>query len=155
MKRFLFLALLAPALGCSSADEEPDYQFQRADVEAALVGKWTGTFASGRSGTLEVNLAMAAPGAQTKCGSRTLSVKCMTESVANFEGTVTTSDGQLSAVPATGYFVVLGTTFTNGMLELKTATGLTLSATYDQGTLRSGTLSQTTSTSTFTLTRAK
>jgi hypothetical protein len=152
MKRFLFLAALI--VGCSSSNEEqPDYQYGRSDVESALVGTWTGSFASGRAGTLELNLALAAPGAQTKCGNRTLSMKCMDSSSASLTGTLTTSDGQLSALPATGELTIFGTTFTNGSLYLKTASGLTLSAQYEAGTLRNGTLSDTSSTATFTLAR--
>jgi len=153
MKHVLLLAVFA--LGCSSSDEDEGYKFDRGDVESALVGKWTGSFASGRSGTLEVNLALATPTAQAKCGSRTLSMKCMDTTQATLSGTLTTSDGQLSAVPVTGDLTIIGLTFTNGMLQLQTTTGLTLSATYDNGTLKNGTLSSSSSTASFTLTRAK
>lgn len=149
-----FLPLVVVLMACSSSDEEPAYQFDRADVESALVGKWTGTFASGRAGTLEVNLALATPTAQTKCGNRTLSLKCMDTTTASLSGTLTTSDGQLTAAPVTGDLTIFGTTFNSGTLQLKTTSGLTLSAQYAPGTLRQGTLSDTASTSTFTLTRA-
>jgi hypothetical protein len=153
MKRFLLLAVTA--LGCSSSSEDEEFTYGRADVEAALVGKWTGSFASGRTGTIELNLALAAPGAQTKCANRTLSLKCMTESTAALTGTLTTSDGQLQTVPVTGTIMIGGTTFNNGYVSISTSAGVNLNAMYEAGTLKNGTLSASGATSTFTLTRAK
>ena len=150
MKRFLLLAVFLAS--CSSSEDE-EFQFDRNDVDSALSGTWTGSFATGRSGTLDVVLRIAPPTAQAKCANRTLSTKCTTESEAIFEGTLTTSDGEFAAVPIKGYVMIGGTEFNNGYLDLTTADGVTLNAAYSGGALRDGTLRKAESTSTFTLAR--
>lgn len=153
-------ALVACSSSSSSSpsSDEPQWQFGAAEAEAALAGAWTGTWsAAGSSGSIDLKLSMAAPGATPKCGSRTLSgdlgVKCIDMTSITLVGTLSTSDGTYKDTPVTGTLQVDGTRLTNGFLSLRTTAGETLDANYVQPAFESGRLQLKGSTATFSLSR--
>ncbi|MBI2394654.1 MAG: hypothetical protein HYV09_34110 [Deltaproteobacteria bacterium] len=156
---FACCALLACSSSSSSSSDEPEWQFGAAEAEAALAGAWNGTWsAAASSGSIELKLSMASPGATPKCGSRTLSsdlgVKCIDMTSIRLVGTLTTSDGTYKDAPVTGALEVDGTKLTSGFLSLRTAAGETVDANYVQPAFQSGRLQLKDGTATFSLTRA-
>jgi hypothetical protein len=125
---------LNPNFGCT---DEPQFQYGAAEMQAAIAGTWTFTLTpSGGTATevtLQLDEADTAPGATAQvsrrsliraaqaCGSRTL-VKsagaCMDESSMPLAITFVSGDPSLMSAQLSGAFIVSGTTFQSGMLEL-------------------------------------
>lgn len=137
----------------SSSESEPSWQFGAADVDSALGGTWTGSYTSaGKTGTITLDLTRK-PASTTKCGSRTLSTKCIDATSVELVGTLTTSDGTYSATTLTGTMMVMGTSFTSGEINLRTTDGKTFFANYNSASLKDGRLTLPSGEATFTLTR--
>ncbi len=152
------LLLVCALTACASSSSEPDWKFGAAEAESSLAGKWTGTFTSGgKTGSIDLELALAAPTAAPKCGNRTLSTdlapKCMDTTSVRLVGKLTTSDGAFNAAAMTGGLEVFTTTLTSGWLELKTADGKSLTAQYSPSTFKDGRLALASGEAVFTLTR--
>ena len=125
-----------PNLGCVSPDE-PQFQYGAAEMLAAITGNWTFTITpSGGTATamtVQFDEADNAPGATTHasasalireahaCGSRTL-VKsagaCIDVSSMPLAITFVSGDPSLMTASLSGSFIVSGTTFQGGLLEL-------------------------------------
>jgi len=145
------------ACGSSASSTEPDWQFSASDVDSALTGSWTGTWsAGGKTGSMELQLARV-PAPTTKCGSRTLSTdlspKCIDSTSVTLTGTLTTSEGSFTASKLTGTMMVMGTSFTYGEMNLRTADGKTLFANYQAAGFKDGRVMLSTGEATFTLSR--
>jgi hypothetical protein len=128
---------LNPNLGCASPDE-PQFHYGAAEMEAAIVGTWTFTItpngAAAIAMTVQLDEADNVPGATAQasgrrsliraahaCGSRTL-VKsagaCTDTSSMPLAITFVSGDPSLMNAPQVGSFIVSGTTFQSGLLEL-------------------------------------
>jgi hypothetical protein len=140
MRSLLWLAPLAfffinPSFGCGT--DAPQFQYGAAEMQAAIAGTWTFTITpSGGTATevtLQLDEADTAPGATAQvsrrsliraahaCGTRTL-VKsagaCMDESSMPLAITFVSGDPSLMTAQLVGSFIVPGTTFQLGMLNL-------------------------------------
>jgi hypothetical protein len=127
---------LNPTLGCVGPDE-PQYQYGAAEMRAAIAGTWTFTItpSGGTAIAMSVQLDEAdnAPGATAQatgrsliraahaCGSRTL-VKSAgaCDDVSNMPLAITFVSGEpsLMSAPLSGNFMVFGTTFKGGSLQV-------------------------------------
>lgn len=155
MLRSLILVSVLTACA-SSSSSDPDWKFGAAEAESSLAGKWAGTFTAGaKTGSIDLDLALAAPTATPKCGSRTLGLapKCIDVTTVRLVGTLTTSDGAFNAAAVSGALEVFSTTLSSGQLELKTADGKTLTAQYQPSTFKDGRLALASGEATFTLAR--
>lgn len=157
MVRFLALAIFLTACSSSESDE-PDYKFGAAEAQSALTGDWTGTWsAGGKTGAIDLKLAMATPVATPKCGNRTLSgdlaPKCIDVTTVRLVGTLTTSDGAFGGASMNGALEVFATTLTDGQLDLKTTDGKTLTARYVSPSFKDGRVMLPAGEATFTLSR--
>ena len=141
MRNLLWLVPVAffflnPNVGCASPDE-PQFQYGAAEMVAAIAGTWTFTITpnsgTATSMTLQFDEADNVPGATAQasgrsliraahaCGSRTL-VKsagaCSDFSSMPLAITFVSGDPSLMNAPLSGDFIVSGTTFQGGSLEL-------------------------------------
>jgi hypothetical protein len=127
---------LNPNLGCVGPDE-PQFQYGAAEMVAAIAGNWTFTVTpnGGAATAMTVQFAEAdnVPGATAQasrrslvraahaCGSRTLvksAAACVDTSSMPLAITFVSGDPSLMNAPLSGDFIVTGTTFKGGMLEL-------------------------------------
>jgi hypothetical protein len=124
-----------PGFGCGT--DQPQWQYGAAQMQAAIAGTWT--FAITPAGgtptevTVQIDEADTAPGATAQaprrsliraayaCGSRTL-VKsagaCTDASSMPLAITFVSGDPSLMSAQLSGTYIVSGTTFQSGMLEL-------------------------------------
>jgi hypothetical protein len=140
MRNLLWLAPLAfffinPSVGCGT--DAPQFQYGAAEMQTAIAGTWTFdiTPAGGTAMTVTVQIdeADTAPAVTAQvsgrsliraahaCGSRTL-VKsagaCTDSSSMPLAVTFVSGDPSVMSAPLSGAFIVQGTTFQSGMLEL-------------------------------------
>ena len=127
--RGIFGASVCWALAGCSGDDEPDWQYDQSDMEAAVFGTWTGTFTPDGGEPTAMTLAIRAHDEsvrQLKCGSRTftsgeatpgLGVRCMDSSSLLVSATLSNGDGSISE-ELDGSFNVDGTTLEWGDLSL-------------------------------------
>jgi len=120
---------LALALGGCAQNDEPDWQFDRADMEGAVFGTWKGTFTPTDGQTVPLQLQVRAqdePVRSLSCGSRNFSAgeatpglgaRCIESSSLKLSGTLTIDDGS-EAEELDGSFYVIGTRFDSGDLDL-------------------------------------
>jgi hypothetical protein len=125
--RLGFLVLGSTSLGC--ANDEEEFQYSRADMEAAVFGTWTGTFT--QDGTTAVPLtleireyvdgvrppACAQRNFSDGSGTPGLDVRCSASSTLNLTATLVVEDAGLVA-EFYGDFTVGGLTLTGGDLSL-------------------------------------
>lgn len=124
-----------PGFGCGT--DEPQFQYGSAEMQAAIAGTWTFTITPSDGTptevTVQIDEADTAPGATAQvsgrsfiraahaCGSRTL-VKsagaCTDVSSMPLAITFVSGDPSLMNGPLSGAFIVPGTMFQSGMLEL-------------------------------------
>jgi hypothetical protein len=127
---------LNPSLGCVSPDE-PQFHYGAAEMVVAIAGNWTFTITpnggTATAMTVQFDEAETVPGATARasgrsliraahaCGSRTL-VKsagaCVDISSMPLAITFVSGDPSLMNAPLSGDFIVTGTTFKGGSLEL-------------------------------------
>jgi hypothetical protein len=128
---------LNPNLGCASPDE-PQFQYGTAEMVAAIAGNWTFTITpnggTATAMTVQLDEADNVPGATAQapgrsliraahaCGSRTL-VKsagaCSDFTAMPLAITFVSGDPSLTNAPLSGDFIVTGTTFKGGSLDLQ------------------------------------
>jgi hypothetical protein len=127
---------LNPNLGCVGPDE-PQFQYGASEMQAAIAGTWTFTImpngATATAVTVQIDEAETVPGATAQasgrslirvahaCGSRTL-VKsagaCTDTSSMPLAITFVSGDPSLMNAQLSGDFIVSGTTFQSGDLEV-------------------------------------
>jgi hypothetical protein len=119
---FLFLGVMS--VGCSSEDEE--FEFGRADMEAAVFGTWTGTVTPPGETAAPLTLEIRARDDVARdlaCASRNfesapgLEMQCSTDTTLAVSATLVAGDGA-SPTELDGDFIVGGTTFSGGDLQL-------------------------------------
>jgi hypothetical protein len=124
-----------PGFGCGT--DAPQFQYGAAEMQAAIAGTWTFNITppggAATEVTVQIDEADTAPGATAQasersliraahaCGSRTL-VKsagaCTDSSSMPLAVTFVSGDPSLMSAPLSGAFIVQGTIFQSGMLEL-------------------------------------
>lgn len=136
MLRVLSLSMVCVVAGCSSEPEG----FGVGEAREAIAGTYTGTWsAEGKTGAIELRLDLTAA-AEPKCGSRTLSLKCVESTSVRLVGTVTTSDGALTTEPVSGYLHSSNNSDpSRGYLSIWTSAGrTTITASFAKATLSTG-----------------
>lgn len=129
------VALSLPACAFNNnADPEPNFGAE--EMQALIVGTWTGTLTlQGKTSAMQLVLEHAPPGTSPACSNRTLGVDpaCVDMTTLGVKGTLTTADGAYAASPVTGTFNVMGLELRGGFLELKLQDGKSLSAQHEGG----------------------
>jgi hypothetical protein len=125
---WLLAPMLAAAAGCS-ANDEPDWQYGRADMEAAVFGTWTGTYTPEGGTAVPLALEIRAsdePARSLSCGSRSfahtegtpgLALRCSEASTLALSGTLSFEGGSKYEA-LEGSFSVYSTEFYGGSLGL-------------------------------------
>lgn len=122
--RFPAILALTLLVGCSSTSEEPTMTLEQA--KAGYAGTYAGPLAGGATGTVELALVLTAT-VTPKCGTHTLSVKCVDVNVVRVQGTITTNDGAFSKTAVEGTVTAYGNNADNGGdLSLHTTAGDTI-----------------------------
>lgn len=122
--RVLPVFVLTLLAGCSSTSEEPTMTL--AQAQAGYAGTYTGPLAGGATGTVELALSLTAS-VTPKCGTHTLSVKCVDVNVVRVQGTITTTDGAFAKTAVEGTVTAYGNNADNGGdLSLHTTAGDTI-----------------------------
>jgi hypothetical protein len=127
----LIVLLCAFALPACTTSSESEPAFGAEEMQAVVVGSWTGSLTSGGKSTeMKLVLEHAPPGTSPACSNRVLGVdpQCIDMTELGVKGTLTTADDAYKASPVTGSFRVMGLDLSGGFLELKLADGKTLSA---------------------------
>ncbi|HEX6275366.1 MAG TPA: hypothetical protein VFZ53_20140 [Polyangiaceae bacterium] len=141
----LLVSFLAGAGGCSASDE-PEWQFDQADMESAVFGTWTGTYTPFDGSEVPLTLQIRSSDEKARslsCGSRSfsetrgtagLSVRCYESTTLALSGTLTLG-GVSEPQELDGYFEVAGTSFDSGYLDVSQRDALanSLEATYRNG----------------------
>ena len=166
MRNLLWLVPVAffflnPNVGCASPDE-PQFQYGATEMLAAIAGTWTFTIApngaTATSMTVQFDEADSVPGATAQasrrsliraaqaCGSRTL-VKsagaCSDFTSMPLAITFVSGDPSLMSAPLSGGFIVSGTTFQGGWLELSVGSCQIEASLLPDGTVTNTSLSVT------------
>jgi hypothetical protein len=127
---FLVLAMA----GCSSADDEPEWQYDQEDMEGVVLGTWTGTFTPEGGSPSALALTIRPhdePVRELSCGSRTFAddgsgpgvgLRCFDSSSLRVSAALTIGEGSESQ-GLDGTFDVYGTTLTSGELRISLANG--------------------------------
>lgn len=131
--RFAIGALVCSfAAGCSSEPSEPEYGFDEADMQSAIVGNWSGMMSlTGQTPTAFTLAIKQVPAMQPACGSRTFSSPlCIETSSMVLDATLSTTDKVFDAVKLNGEFLVFGLEISGGEL-LFSGTGVNINAVID------------------------
>jgi hypothetical protein len=140
-----WVPMVVAVAGCS-ANDEPDWQFDRGDMEAAVFGTWTGTVTPEGGATLPFTREIRSSDETTRslsCGSRNfseaggtpgLSVRCGETTWLALSGTLRVEGAAPEEL--TGDFAVHGTSFHEGYLTMhrRDTIDVVLNAKYQQGT---------------------
>ncbi|MBL8718886.1 MAG: hypothetical protein JNL79_23085 [Myxococcales bacterium] len=135
--RVLLLGSLLSLAACSGTSDPEPMTLEQA--QTGFAGTYAGTFTGdGKSGSIEIALSLTAS-VTPKCGTHTLSTKCIDVTNIRVVGTLTTADGSFTKTAVEGTVTVYGVTTDNGGdLTLRTTAGDTV-----QGSLRKNTASGT------------
>ena len=114
------VALVGGLAACSSVPSEPEYGFDEADMQNAIVGNWSGMMSlTGQAPTAFTLAVTQVPAMQPACGSRTFnSPLCVETSSMMLDATLSTTDKVFDAVKLSGEFFVIGLEINNGELSL-------------------------------------
>jgi hypothetical protein len=160
-----------PSFGCGT--DEPQWQYGAAQMQAAVAGTWTFviTPAGGTATevTVQIDEADTAPGATAQaprrsliraahaCGSRTLvksAAACTDESSMPLAITFVSGDPSLMSAQPVGSFIVPGTTFQAGFLNMMIGTYLITATVSPDGTVTNPSVSGQGTSGTLVITRS-
>ncbi|HEY3498154.1 MAG TPA: hypothetical protein VGK73_25825, partial [Polyangiaceae bacterium] len=143
--KFLTSTCLGLALGgCSSAEDEDQFTYDGADMQALVVGTWTGDFRLGQADasslTLELDSINDPESRELACGNRTFSTPgetfrptCVSGSTLLLSGVLEVADGSLPTTELRGEFSIWSLNLDGGNLSLRSSDdGVSLSADRDE-----------------------
>jgi len=130
--RALGTVLLSVGLGACSSAEEPEFTYDKADMEGVIVGTWTGTWTPDGSSASELTLELRpAPSGSLRpaCNSRVLSSgsppglhpTCAASSALRLVGNLSVADGSVAEPSLVGELSIWSLNLGPGELSLTNA----------------------------------
>jgi len=130
--------------GCGPSEEEAEFNYGEAEIEALVVGTWSGAWRNTPDSTARFTLDVARPATpdqRASCTSRTFSTSSVTEGPGqrvacgpttdmNLEATLTIDDGSLELASLAGHVMIAGEELKGASLWLGSE-DLRLEAIYD------------------------